>query len=518
LHGCFRLFPSFANSRWWKKACRRSFFFVYDAHIFQKKKKAVVLQTSQLAREKKKTRSHPFQHQPHQLSRAERTTHMSVAERIRTVTGHAAGGMQRFCLPDLGFRDMDICTAQVLLAAGRGPARLPTCEHMLTSVRSIDKPGYRSMLLRALALLKPGELRALRVVDPMILDLILSVSNSNDDPPLVGGTSPSLATRMKQATKSLHVVAWSGYRGDVGFAFRFIQQCAATLTELDCNNPRPFKIGDLALACCTRLESFSHADRYTPTAWLGLSQLHTLRGVDLRVAPVAAIASALPRLHTFDAYIVGGRDATTPAAVDGFFERLLPRLQTFHFCGMWPRDEDEEAPHALHAAAPSPLPGLRELVWRRASIDLQTMRRFMGAQPMIIEAPYAVIADWLCVAADENTGAVDGPGSQPLARARELRLTPVSGRPLDSTGVAQLLRAAPQLRRFLSCQIDGDFSWATDPAFQGLVHPWLRAIAVAFAHGAPAPPADCAVCLRRLYFPRLQQMHVSSVPFYASFE
>jgi hypothetical protein len=291
------------------------------------------------------------------------------------------------------------------------------------------------MLLRALALLEPGELRALRVVDPMILDLILSVSNSNDG---TGGTSASLATRVKQATKSLHVVAWSGYRGDVRFAFRFIQQCAATLTELDCNNPRPSKIGDLALACCTRLESFGHADRFTPAAWLGLSQLHTLRGVDLRVAPVAAIASALPRLHTLDAYIVG-RDAATPAAVDGFFECLLPRLQTFHFCGLWQRDEDEEASHALHA----PLPGLRELVWRRASIDLQTMRRFMGAQPMIIEAPYAVIADWLCVAADENTGAVDGPGSQPLARARELRLTPVSGRRLDAAGVAQLLRAAP---------------------------------------------------------------------------
>jgi hypothetical protein len=55
-------------------------------------------------------------------------------------------------------------------------------------------------------------------------------------------------------------------------------------------------------------------------------------------------------------------------------------------------------------------------------------------------------------------------------------------------------------------------------AFAGSVHPWLRVVGVAFAHGAPAPPADCAVCLRRLFFPRLQQVHVNSVPFYSSCE
>jgi hypothetical protein len=35
-----------------------------------------------------------------------------------------------------------------------------------------------------------------------------------------------------------------------------------------------------------------------PAAWLGLSQLQTLRGVSLGDVPATTIASALPRLHT----------------------------------------------------------------------------------------------------------------------------------------------------------------------------------------------------------------------------
>jgi hypothetical protein len=52
-----------------------------------------------------------------------------------------------------------------------------------------------------------------------------------------------------------------------------------------------------------------------------LPQLHTLRGVNLCVVSVAAIASALPRLHTVE-FVVHDDDAP-PTAVVGFFE-LLP--------------------------------------------------------------------------------------------------------------------------------------------------------------------------------------------------
>jgi hypothetical protein len=47
-----------------------------------------------------------------------------------------------------------------------------------------------------------------------------------------------------------------------------------------------------AVAGCTRLECLTGAYPYTPLVWLGLSQLHTLHGVDLRT--VSAIAAALP--------------------------------------------------------------------------------------------------------------------------------------------------------------------------------------------------------------------------------
>jgi hypothetical protein len=51
-------------------------------------------------------------------------------------------------------------------------------------------------------------------------------------------------------------------------------------------------VPDRALARCTRLQSLSSADYY--------AQLHTLRDVDFAAVSAAAIAAALPRLHTLD--------------------------------------------------------------------------------------------------------------------------------------------------------------------------------------------------------------------------
>jgi hypothetical protein len=68
-----------------------------------------------------------------------------------------------------------------------------------------------------------------------------------------------------------------------------MQQCAATLTELECS----YLDSDAArvLPRCWSM---------CPTAaWLGLSQLHTLRGISFSVAPAATIAAALPLLPHF---------------------------------------------------------------------------------------------------------------------------------------------------------------------------------------------------------------------------
>jgi hypothetical protein len=90
---------------------------------------------------------------------------------------------------------------------------------------------------------------------------------------------------------------------NVTLPLALIAHCAATLTELDCFDLkcRPSDDGlKHVLSRCMRLESLNlYALPYCPpAAWLHLSQLHTLRGVSFADVPAAAIAAALPRLHT----------------------------------------------------------------------------------------------------------------------------------------------------------------------------------------------------------------------------
>jgi hypothetical protein len=197
--------------------------------------------------------------------------------------------------------------AVALLAAGCGPARAPTCESTLRRVRvtypkDLDVMSFAfpdqvnhdvvcwPVLQRALSLLRPGELRAIRVADPQVLDL------------LQGHSSDAVAAQA--AVGPLRAVAWSE-SGSGESAFAFIEPHTASLLEIDCF-PQKSSSNDRLLARCTRLESLTYANRYEPNAWLGLSQLHTLRGVDLCVVSVATIAAALPRLHTLDAYLFAG--------------------------------------------------------------------------------------------------------------------------------------------------------------------------------------------------------------------
>jgi hypothetical protein len=212
----------------------------------------------------------------------------------------------------------------------------------LTDFFRVEK--FRPLLLRTLSLFGPGELRAVCVMHPRCFDLIM---------PELDRPHSLDAGRLAHALSSVRAVAWSG---DCGLepAFRFIARHGSTLTELDCNFESRHRAADRALACCARLESLTNAEYYNAKVWLGLTHLHTLRRVDLGAVSAAAIAAALPRLHTLEALINDDDPPVPPTAVAGFFEHLVPRLRVLHYHGPWPLDEDEdEAPAVI---VPQPLP------------------------------------------------------------------------------------------------------------------------------------------------------------------
>jgi hypothetical protein len=288
----------------------------------------------------------------------------------------------------------------------------------------------------------------------------------------------------------LCAVSWRGYRTRdarvVRSAFAFVERCAATLTELDCFLIVKSDAADRALARCTRLECLSSAALYAPSSWLGLSQLHTLRGVDLYVVSMSTIAAALPRLHTLDATL----DTRDPplAAVTGFFEDLLPRLQVFNFFGSWPQDAE------TNGRTDSPplcaLPVLQELVWECSSTERQVLRAFMGARPSKLHTSHTMIASWVTTD-DDSHARVEEVNAKPLARVRDLCLYGPGGS--DPSDVARILRAAPQLRKFAVIDgLRGSTSWYTltgppDPAFVGRVHPRLRSVLIESEAETPLP-------------------------------
>jgi hypothetical protein len=125
----------------------------------------------------------------------------------------------------------------------------------------------------------------------------------------------------------------------------------------------------------------------------------------------------------------------------------------------------------------------------------------------MLQMPHAAVADMLLAAPSMAGGAT----YRPLARVRDLSLAPGSGSGgPHSSDIARLLRAAPQLRNFNGSSLEGGFDWLDDPAFTGLVHPWLRSVRVLTETCHADPPLDWAVQLRRLHFPRLQQLIINS--------
>jgi hypothetical protein len=412
---------------------------------------------------------------------------------LHAVTSHAADYMQAWCVIDSVSCDTELNAAQALLAAGRGPARLPSCECALQHVRLTRKIAYREericrpLVLRALSLFGPDELRKLEVADPGILDILAFLTKVRPVP----------------ALDSLRAVVWSDtvMRRFHGFqpVVDFINRHATNLATLDCPLPFVFPAADHALARCRQLESLAHASCFMPAAWLGLRQLHTLRGVDLHVVPAAAIAAALPRLHT-----LAFQTTTASAnAVRGLFEDLLPRLRVLEFRGRWP--------HAAGIVEPRPLPRLQELVWRCGSSKDVVTRAFAGAQPVKLHVPCDVVVDWLSGQEADVNFCCGATGGGPLALVQDLTVGLTS---VTSADLIRLLRAAPELRKFCVWLVSPHLLWtAADPEYAdseyaSLVHHRLRCLAFAGdARNATFPP-DCAARLRRLYFPRLRQVTV----------
>jgi hypothetical protein len=332
---------------------------------------------------------------------------------------------------------------------------------------------------------------------------------------------------MAQALNSVCAVEVGSLIDVDHYAAAIIERCAATLTVL--KGPLPggvlcFSDGSgrsPVLARCARLQCLTYAFRYTPAVWLGLSQLHD---VDLHVVSTAAIAAALPRLHSLKAYHYY-RAGDASSSVAGFFTDLLPRLRVFNFRGCWPMPP--AGPDAASTILPLPLPLLEELTWCGNVTDPAFFRWFHEAQPLLLHAPYELLAE--CVPGRDGGPTETAPSL--LSHVSELRLL-YAATPLNVSDVGSILRAAPRLCRFsMDQQLHGDTLWLAasataplHPAFIGFVHHRLRYFSVGSSGRAElsAPPPsphcanECASRLRRTCFPRLREMEINGETFFAA--
>jgi hypothetical protein len=492
-----------------------------------------------------------------------------VMQRVKAVTSYAAAYAQRWwCGPDspgqhiyapgshaLTERDPARISARLLIAAGRSPARVPTCEHALlnvpttfyhlvaannedwfkadglrhdlrfdewqddhdTTTRSLRKMWLRTarvdelspVLARALSLFGPGELRALRVLDVDVCRLITSLMRTA----AVDADGDGPAPQIEQATDALCAVEVGGYFSpspDIGSLAAVLERHASTITEIRVDlNEKMLKQVSSAVAGCTRLESLTRAYAHDAAIWLGLSHLHTLRGVDLSKVSTAAIAAGLPKLHTLEAFGY----CRDPAQAEAFCTDVLSRLRVFHFEGQWPNAQE---PPVVTVA---PLPLLEELAWNLSNpYETIAPHELLGAQPMVLDAPYALISRCQLDAI--------GASASFLGRVRKLFITtPSDGDPLDPADVARVLRAAPQLKKFFTAhRVHGDASWLaptalTHPAFERLVHPRLQEFGIVCADGfseTSPPDAEWVAHLRRRHFPRLRELVVGDETYFVT--
>jgi hypothetical protein len=440
---------------------------------------------------------------------------MENAQGLFVVTSHSAEYIRTWHSPPLVLPspgESEHRTAQVLLAAGSGPARVATCQHALQHAPGSSSRNLR-LLTRALALLRPGELSTLRVTNPAVFPVVVLALQRSERAAAPTRTPPPVTSQpaLKDAApEPLRSLGWPknwgkntafalGLHGDQFTRFRewrrgeasalaLVERCSGTLKELDCRVRWSEDKWNDALARCTRLESLTHAYSFSPATWLGLSQLHTVLRVPLRAVSTAALAAALPRLHTLGLTA----DADTPAAsTAGFFETLFPRLRAFHFRGAeWPADDTT-------IAAPSEaVPMLRELTWDSRHV----VRGFLGVQPVVFAAPAGIIAIYAAARSDSDAD------RGPLSRVRVLRCF---NEIRDAPDVAAVLRAAPELRVSHVGNVWRQLAWRNDPAFTGLIHHNLRFLR--FTHGFGVTEEKLLFAaefdkLRAHHFPRLRAL------------
>jgi hypothetical protein len=395
--------------------------------------------------------------------------------------------------------------AMQLMAAGRGPLRAPTCNHTLRVASGGTAVG-RTSLRRALLLVRPGELQELHELRTPLDDAetcLFIVSMLRQE--RAGSWLENDGAFVSTALASLRVIRAE----NVQLPAALIQQCTATLTELNCSSLT--RDADCVVPACARLESLTLLSWWScpPAAWLGLSQLHTLRGVSLSAVPAAAIAAALPRLHTLH---LKHDVARFDFSVDAFYEDLLPRLRSFGLKGSWPETSDQTA-----TADVLQLPLLEDLTWRGWEAN-HLPRRFMGARPSQLDVSYEDVAVWLNVVPWTDP---DSPPAvtSPFARVRQLTIR-LGVRTPERPLMALVLRAAPQLRHFTFDVFRTLWRNALD-LFSGphfalrrscplLVHLQLRHVAIK-SEDSPLDvpvPGGCGVRLRRRHFPRLRRLTV----------
>jgi hypothetical protein len=418
--------------------------------------------------------------------------------------------------PEIARNQRTRWAARQLMAAGRGSLGALACNHTLR-VASGGTAAGQALLRRALLLLGPGELQELRELRTLLDDTQATcdfIQSKLQDEVVGSGfggfgfdwkrDAADAAPRdapVSRALASLRVIEGKFV------PLPLIQQCAATLTELGCTSLHDGAARVLPL--CTRLESLTlhNWHNFPPASWLGLSQLHTLRGVSLSEVPAATIAAALPRLHTLHVQNVIFR---VEFPVAPFYDELLPRLRSFRLGGAWP----ETSNSAETVDAPS-LPLLEDLHWCERHLP----RQFMGARPLTLVITAVALVNWLKAA--DAAGADSSTATSPLARVRELALR-LGGTPPEAAFMARLMRAAPQLRQLTFYVMDRVHALrvlseesACEPAWAGLVHPRLRRIVVIslFRRTHSLVSRDCGVPLRQRHFPRLRRLTVDGEEF-----
>jgi hypothetical protein len=428
----------------------------------------------------------------------------TTQQRIAAVTNYTLAYFQQWHWAYV--RVFEVAAAQLLLAAGRGPARVPTCEQTMrrvcVTVVGQENVVAEALARRALTLLRPGELRTLRPTDSCVVDFILPALKQQERD-----------QGLSQVLASVSAIEWGSYTNHPEAAFALIERYAGNITELNCQLQSRCEAGDNVLARCIRLESLTNARHYVPSAWLQLSQLHTLRGVNLFVISTAAIAAALPRLHTLG--VVAPPPGVPASALAGFSEDLLPRLQVFEYRGCWPQSPDHQ--DAALLCQPPPLPHLRTLKLLGSAMHPPPWTWFMGARPLELDIDAALmISRWL--PPDDLVAAADGAAPCPFASVRTLKVVARSPALFTPTNAARLLRAAPHLEKLMVCvfasEVNVDSSWMAHPAFDELVHLKLNVIRV---YGwTPTTPvtSDSVMRLRQRHFPRLRVVAIDGCEHY----